>query len=449
MKSDFTHLISKIKSGTGTRCLLLFGDDLRVQEISKTVIGSLVPEDTRDFNLERFDGRKAQWEQVHASLMTPPFFQGTKVVWIDDAPYFTSREQKGELSERILQLWGNGKQEEASKLLVDLLAVEGWTQEQWDYLEPGATRELSKLLAAEDDHEVDRLLAFCKTQQVDLSRRTGAPSEGLEVLLEQGLPSWSFLLLTAVQVDRRLRLYKKLDELGGVFHLGLERDRSGKVSRENLLEFVKERMRQAGKTADPQTQEMIVQRAPSDLRSLSQELEKLFLYTGERSALRLQDVEIIVSDEGEGWVFDLTRAISERNPQAAFSQLARLISRGEHPLKLLGAMASEARRLLAARELLDGELRGHWRSGMSYQQFQRHVSTQGAAQLTRNPYGDYMCLLRADRVSTAEVRHYLDSIYDADVRLKSSGNNPRIVLERLMLGMCLGKKKIEAGVKVT
>jgi DNA polymerase-3 subunit delta len=449
MKSDLTQLISKIKSGTGTRCLLLFGDDLRVQEISETIIGSLVPEDTRGFNLERFDGRKAQWDRVHASLMTPPFFQGTKVVWIEDAPYFASREQKAELSERILQLWGNGKQEEASKLLVDLLAVEGWTQEQWDYLEPGATRELSKLLAAEDDHELDKLLAFCKTQEVDLNRRTGARSEALEVLLDQGLPSWSFLLLTAIQVDRRMRLYKKLDELGGVLHLGLERDRSGKVSREKLLEFIKGRMRQAGKTADPPVQEMIVQRAPSDLRSFSQELEKLFLYVGERSALRAQDVEIVISYEGEGWVFDLTRAISERNPQAAFSQLARLISRGEHPLKLLGAMASEARRLLAARELLDGDLRGHWRSGMSYQQFQREVPMQGAAQLTRNPYADYMCLMRADRVSTAEVRHYLDSIYDADARLKSSGNNPRLVLERLMLAMCVGKKKIEAGVTVT
>ncbi|MGH7930948.1 MAG: hypothetical protein ACREQV_24515, partial [Candidatus Binatia bacterium] len=133
--------------------------------------------------------------------------------------------------------------------------------------------------------------------------------------------------------------------------------------------------------------------------------------------------------------------IGERNARAALSQLARLIARGEHPLKLLGAMASETRRLLAARQLLDGELRGHWGPGMSYPQFQRQVMPQGVPQLTRNSYADYMCLLRAERLSMAELRRYMNGIHDADLRLKSSGSNPRLVMERLILGMCLGEKK--------
>jgi len=447
MKRDLTSAMTEIKNGKGARCLLLFGDDLRVQETREAVIDLLISKEQRGFNLERFDGRAAPWEQVHASLMTPPFLPGIKVIWIENAPYFISREQKGELGEKVLQLWGDGKREEAGKLLIDLLVVEGWSQEQWERTEPGAARALVKLLGIEDGEgqieldEVDALLAFCKSQGIDISRRRGIESQGLAELLERGLPEWGFLLLTAVQVDRRMRLYKRFDELGAVLHLGLERDRSGRVSRENLLEFINQRMRQAGKTMEPQAREMIVQRAASDLRSLSQELEKLFLYAGERAAIRAQDVEMTFTDQGDSWVFDLTRAIGESDPSAALSQLARLMSRGEHPLKLLGAIASDARRLLAARQLLDGEFRGRWRPGMSYSQFQQQVLPQEAPLLSRNPYGDYMSLLRAERFSLSELCRYMDGIHVADFRLKSSGGNPRLVMERLILGMCLGAKK--------
>jgi DNA polymerase-3 subunit delta len=440
MKRELTTVLSAIKNGSGARCLLLFGDDLRVQETSRKIVDLLVPEEQRGFNLERFDGRAAPWDQVQVSLMTPPFFPGTKVVWIENAPYFISGEHKGELGEKVLQLWSDGKKHEASRLLIDLLVVEGWTQEQWENLEPGAARQLARLLDAEAEEEIEKLLAFCKTEEIDLNRRRRSQSQGLEELLQQGLPPWGFLLLTAVQVDRRMRLYKRFDELSAVFYLGLERDRTGRASPDSLLEFINERLRDAGKTADTRARELIIQRSASDLRSLSQELEKLFLYAGERSALQVQDVETILTDYGQSWVFDLTRAIAERNPSTALSHLARLMAFGEHPLKILGAMASEGRRLLAARQSLDGELRGRWKRNMSYPQFQQQVLGM-APQLTRNSYADYQCLLRAERLSMIELCRYMEGIHDADLRLKSSGNSSRLVMERLIVRMCLGEKR--------
>jgi len=78
---------------------------------------------------------------------------------------------------------------------------------------------------------------------------------------------------------------------------------------------------------------------------------------------------------------------------------------------------------------------------MSYSQFQQQVLPQEAPLLSRNPYGDYMSLLRAERFSLSELCRYMDGIHVADFRLKSSGGNPRLVMERLILGMCLGAKK--------
>jgi DNA polymerase-3 subunit delta len=220
----------------------------------------------------------------------------------------------------------------------------------------------------------------------------------------------------------------------------LDRDRSGKIVRESLLEFITRRLRHYGKTAEPQALEIILARSGDELRSIQQELEKLVLFTGERPKISAVDVETSWADRGEGWIFDLTRAIGERDAPGALSQLARLLAQGEHPLKLLATMASEVRRLIAARQLLDTELARVWKRGLSYQQFQQTVLQHGTSPLGRNPYGDYLCFQRAERISLRELRGYMEDLFDADFRLKSSGGSPRLVLEKIILGICLGRQ---------
>ena len=184
---------------------------------------------------------------------------------------------------------------------------------------------------------------------------------------------------------------------------------------------------------------MLVARASDNLRMLQHELDKLLLYTVDRPSIQRQDVEAVIADHGEGWIFDLTRAIGDRDALGALGQLARLMGQGEHPLKILGTIAAEVRRLLAARQLLDGELRRYWRRGISYQQFQQMMANQGTMALTRSPYADYMCFQRAERFALAELVSHMESLFDADLQLKSSGQ-PRIVMEKLILGMCLATR---------
>jgi len=441
MKRTLESILTDIRNDRGLQVLLLFGDDLQVQGAGKTLLDNLVPESDRGFNLERFDGRSAPWEQIEAAVNTPPFFPGKKVVWVENAPYFISREQKGELADKVLQVWSQGKKDEAVALLMDLLDLEGWTQEQWDQAQNASSLgPLGELLEADgtDTHaDTQALLLYCKSKGTDLTQGRGSKKHRLAEMFQEGLPPWGFLLLTTGQVDRRTRLYKQLEESGAVLQLVIERDRSGRISRDSLAEFIRQRLREAGKTIEPRAGEMLLSRAGDELRSLQQELEKLFLYVDDQKLIRTQDVDLTFADQAEGWIFDLTRAIAERETLAALAHLARLMAQGEHPLKLLGTIAAEVRKLLAARQLIDGELRGRWKRGLSYQQFQQVVLKDSAPLLTRNPYADYMCFQRADHFSAPELRSYLARIYDADHCLKSSGYEPRLVMERLILGMCL------------
>ena len=439
MKQELEAVLAEIRKGEEPSLLLLHGDDYQVHAASKALLDLLVPPERRAFNLEQFDGRVAPWDEIEAALMTPPFLPGTKTVLVENAPYFLSREHKGEVGARVLQLWGEGKKDEAAKLFLDLLIVEGWTQERWERSQDSTSgAELAELLGGDGrelKEEVEGLLLFCRNSGMELSQRRGGEGHRLMEFLEQGLPPWDVLLITA-NVDRRTRLYKRFEEKGSVLDLSIGREKSGRMSREALAEFLDQRLKEGGKKIEAQAQGMILARAGAELWAVHQELEKLFLYVGEEPWIKVKDVEEVFSDQGEGWVFDLTKALAARDSVAALSHLLRLLSQGHHPLALLAPIASEVRRLMAARQLIEGELRERWKAGMSYPQFQKSMLHDGAAPLPGNPYFVYMSFKNADNFTLKELVRYLGLLYQTDVRLKSTGHPPRMVMERLILEMC-------------
>ena len=331
--------------------------------------------------------------------------------------------------------------------MIDLLLVEGWTQERWERLQGVASEPLLELFRNEGTEcaeAIETLLSYCQTRGVDFTKHQGSEDHRLGVLLDQGVPEWSVLLLSAVQVDRRSRIFKRFEAVGAAFDLSLERDKTGRVSRTTLLEIIGERLREAGKTLDYRAQEMLLARTGDDLRSVQQELEKLVLFIGDRSMITAQDVERVVVDQGEASIsISLVRlAIATRRQRL---RTWRVCSPTERPRsKFWPQLTGEIRRLLRARQLLATDLAKLWRRGMSYQQFQQLVSRDRGPLLTRNLYADYMCFQRAERFSLAELQSYMEALFAADYRLKSGGTQAGLVLEGLVLGLCMRRKPAAA-----
>ncbi|MGH7768033.1 MAG: DNA polymerase III subunit delta [Candidatus Binatia bacterium] len=436
MKASLESILADIRKGKPPSLLLLHGDDFQVRAAAQAMLDVLVAPENRAFNLERFDGRSAPWDQIEASLMTPPFLSGTKTVWVENAPYFASAENKGEMGEKVLRFWGEGKKDEAARLFFELLHLEGWTQERWDRIDAGSSAAEIGALLGDGGKETVALLGYCRGQDFKMLQSGGGEAERLIHFLEHGLPPWGVLLLDASHVDRRTRLYKKFVEQGAALDLAIGRDRSGKLDRAVLGQFLDQRLREAGKRIEPRAREMVLARAGTELWSIHQELEKLFLYVDDAPLIRPKDVEEILLDQGEGWVFDLTRALAARDTLGALGQLARLLSQGNHPLALLGPIAGEIRRLLLARQLMDGEAGRQWKSDMSYQQFQQKVLRGEDAPVSGNPYALYMSFKGAENFSARELARDLGLLYETDVRLKSSGHPPRLAMERLIIELC-------------
>lgn len=443
MQASVEKLLALVRQGGHPSFLLIHGDDFLTREAGQAVLDLLAPAEERAFSLERFDGQ-AVWDQVEASLRTPSLFPGRKIVWVENPPYFQPPERKVDLARRALELWGEGEREKAAGVLFSLLRLAGWTEKKWRKAEPPLSpTQLSEIFGAggkEAEKDAQALFAFGRSMEAAWDGPSVGEQARIAELLEQGLPSWAALVILASQVDRRTALYQRFREKGTVLDLELEREKSGKPSRGALAAFLDQRMKEAGKELEPRAREAILERAGDDLWTFHQEIEKLLLYAGEERRVRADDVEAVCLRLSDDWVFDLTRALAERNTMGALDHLENLLAQGEAPLKLLAIVANEVRRLLSARQLLDGALRARWRSGMSFTEFQRAIP-QAEPLLSRNSYGDYMTIQRAEPFATAELAASLERIYETDQRLKSSDPAGRISMERLIIDLCRAGKQ--------
>ncbi len=436
MAQDLETLLKGLREGVGPAIMLLHGDEFRVRGASRAILNLIAPDSDRALGTSAFDGRSAPWDEIEASLMTPSLFVSACTVVVENVPWFAPAERKVDLLDKSLNLWEEGRRDDSGRAFMALLRSEGWTRERW--LDAADAAQLADTVKDYRAHvrEIQAVWQYCREQNLTPGNPKADEQSRILQLLERGLPDGCRLLLLAPQVDKRGRGYKQLTRQGCVVDLSVERDRSGRIRRESLAAFLDQRLRRGRKRIDPQAREVVLSRCGNELWAVDQEIEKLLLYVGEAETVAVADVEEIFTDQSESWVFDLTDSLGERDTLQALGFLRRLMANGEYPLRVLGAIASQVRRLLSARQLLDHELARVWRRRMSYTEFQQRVPADTEGLPTKSPYANYLTLQRAERFTLSELKGFLRLIRETDERLKSSGHQPQAVMERLILEMC-------------
>jgi DNA polymerase-3 subunit delta len=172
------------------------------------------------------------------------------------------------------------------------------------------------------------------------------------------------------------------------------------------------------------------------------ELEKLILYAGKAALIREDDVRVSFRDMGESWIFDFTRALSQRQAGAAVGLLRDLFSQGEHPLRLLALIARELRMLLLARDCL-AALKGQWKPGIQFATFKDRLlpllsDEQREGFGNMHPYALYQSLINASRIRTGQLHRAVLGLHELDLKMKRSLGDPHILLERFVLELCRG-----------
>jgi DNA polymerase III subunit delta len=164
--------------------------------------------------------------------------------------------------------------------------------------------------------------------------------------------------------------------------------------------------------------ELLKEACGVSLYSVRRELEKLAAYVPTGQVVTAGDVATLRGTEPGASVFDLTLAIGAKNRGQALTILTRNLEAGEAPLRILGSLAWQYRRLWRVKEVV----RQGGRDG------------EAARTLRMDPYKVQAFL---DQFPDAHFHEALQVFFDADAKLKGgSGGRPARIIEDVLLRLC-------------
>jgi DNA polymerase-3 subunit delta len=164
----------------------------------------------------------------------------------------------------------------------------------------------------------------------------------------------------------------------------------------------------------------------ADLMLMASELEKLLLYTGERRRITLGDVETMVLGAKQRSLYELTDAISAKDRPRALALLQGLLNASdggeESAIGHLYMLARTFRQMLVILEKNVRDSRAIWQA--LWQGFRMP------------PFAAEDLIRQARRYkSRRDLTRALRLIARADLELRSSPPDKRLVLERLVLAL--------------
>ncbi len=477
----YLHALSEKQGDEGfAPVCLVFGEEFICQSVFEKILDAMLPPTRRALNCELLDEAQVSVFDLVERLNTYSMLPGLKVVVVRDSRIFNSRSDAANLMAKARAAYDAREMEKAGRALAACVGLLGLC---WEDLQGDNRSRLLKIDDAQGTEEawLEALIADCRERGTVIPPSSDS-AEVLQKALEKGFPRGNHLILTSDTVDRRRSLFKVLQERGLVVDCTVpagERKADKTVQESVLRETLQAILRNHQKTLDPDAYRFLCALTGFDLRTFSQNLEKLVLFVGERRQITLQDVECVAQRSRKDPIYELTNALAERNLEDALFYLGSLLADNFHPLQLLAALVNQVRKLLLAKAFTVSEGGRVWQVGMGYGQFASSVvpelqaSDQAlAAQITawndglsdggqaaavrgakkgktakaatdlvlvknpRSPYAVFQLLQRAANFSVAELVRAIEILNAADLQLKTAAHNPRLLIEAALLEIC-------------
>ncbi len=428
-----------------------------------------MPEAQRALNLVELDAAASPAE-VAAEVETRGLFSaGRKVVLVQEPAFLTSKEDLEEAFQKARESWADGRQRDAARRLLALVAKAGFqaadlvpeaARASPALLDPAgagapadkatekARKELDKQLKALardlkaefgftlDDEAVRFVVAAGRWALERELKVAKDDSAALDAALTRGLPPGHVLVVAAGKVDATLPLVKKLVAAGRRVKVAVAREASfgAKVI---LGPTVRLLLEGTGKKADQAAVDALAEAVEGDARTLAQELQKLVAFVGERKVITGADVAEVVVRTAEDQFFALGNAVEERKLAEALAVVDRSIGAGGSPHMLVASLAATVRRLLLEKERARAVV-GERRLGTPRDWEAQVFPTIPAAEVgKKKPFGFWMKYQASTRFQRGELLQGLVALHEADVAMKS-GQDGRLALERALLALLAG-----------
>ena len=474
------HLADAGKAGLSPVCLI-YGEEVLCKSAFDTLLNALLPPSERSLNYEPVDNDNVYDAIERANTFS--LLSGTKVVALLDSRIFYSKQEASRFLEKAKTAYDDKEMKKAAKYVTGLLGSSGLSLEDvGDEAKRRKNLKLSSDLLA-DAKWLDEIIRYCSDNGISVPAAKDSASD-LQEAIEKGFPDGNHLIITTDLADKRRTLFKAISKAGMVVDCSVPKGnrREDKMARDLVLnERMKAILGRSGKSMDRGAYQAMCEMIGFDLRTFSNNLEKLVSYVGSRKKITAEDVASVLKRTKQDPIYELTSAISERNVEDALFFLDSLLGAGFFPLQVLGAIINQVRKVLLVRSFMEGRQGQVWKPGLSYQQFQARVmpavqeydnellsrleawdamlskdedagdgkkKKKGRKKkskpatdvlIAKNPrsvYPVYLMLQKSEKFTTPGLLEAMEKLSQADLRLKTTGQNPKIILEDAIFHIC-------------
>ena len=219
-------------------------------------------------------------------------------------------------------------------------------------------------------------------------RESDAADRALEqfaALLDEPDPQTILVLVVAGTLDKRSRGYKQLLKLATVVECGAIENQA------DAERWVRNRVAAQGAEIEPAAARLIAERAGPDVKRLRGDVDRLLLYALGQKTITAADVRELVGPAvlQDDWA--MTNAIEAGDAGQALRQLALLLDTGAPPEKILGQLG-------------------------------------------------WVVRAKFPSIAPPDLGAAVDALFRTDLDLKGSGGDPRVLLDRLVVELCAGKR---------
>jgi len=227
--------------------------------------------------------------------------------------------------------------------------------------------------------------------------------------LEHPLSS-TMLVLNAEEADMRKKPYISAKKVGMVVEF--------KPLYENRIQgWIEARVKQDGKEISPEAAKLLAAYVNPSLREIQSELDKLYIFVGERKPIAAEDVAAAVGMSKEYNVFALQKAIGSKDVGLSSEIMERMLEAGEYAPRII---------IMLTRYFVSLWKLHHLRTrGTSHEELMRET---GVKSFFIKEYQNAL-----NYFSERQIKRALKLLCNADEQLKTTPMDPKQVMQLLVV----------------
>ena len=189
-------------------------------------------------------------------------------------------------------------------------------------------------------------MPFFADRRVILLENTGFFKNKADALADYmgSLPDYLVLIFVEEEVDKRNRMYKAVQKQGRAVEFARQDEKT-------LMTWVLGMMKKEGKKITRQDMEDFLEKTGTDMGNIRMELEKLISYTVGRDVVTAADIQAVCTTQTTNKIFDMVRAVTEKNQKRALDLYYDLLTLREPPMRILFLLAKQFRQICLTKKM--------------------------------------------------------------------------------------------------